>query len=89
MRDALIKADLSCLLVLCLNIHSRTIIIFVSNQRVTFTLTLSSYLPSNQSNLVDFSAIMSYARNIEKRACTLALCQGQRACRAKNRKSSK
>ena len=42
-------------------------------------------LSSKGSNIVDFGTILSYARKIRKGLCRLALCQGQRSCRAKNR----
>ena len=40
------------------------------------------------SNLVDFGTILSYARKIRKGSPRLALCQGQRSCRAKNKGKS-
>ena len=40
-----------------------------------------------ESNLVDFGTMLSYARKIRKGSRRLALCQGQRSCRAKNGKT--
>ena len=40
---------------------------------------------SKGSNIVDLGTILSYARKIRKGLRRLALCQGQRSCRAKNR----
>ena len=53
--------------------------------RPNWLLNLSK--PSSKgSNIVDFGTILSYARKIRKGLRRLALCQGQRSCRAKNRK---
>ena len=40
-----------------------------------------------RKHLVDFGTIPSYAGKIRKGSRRLALCQGQRSCRAKNRKT--
>ena len=48
----------------------------------------SSLSYSKGSSLVDFGTILSYARKTWKGSRTLTLCQGQRSCRAKNRKKT-
>ena len=40
-----------------------------------------------RSNIVDFGTILSYARKIRTGLRRLALCQGQRSGRVKNRKN--